>query len=228
MLLAISGQTKNISASFNFNDISMILTTFLIGVAIGIVIGFIIKNRKKNVHARDSAALIDEYSSSQYRFNNMIDEFNALLKTKYQDVMDSLDTEAIHCFSSQRSVFENAYTVCSRIFKDVDKLNKTINKKSSNDRLLALIEDSLEKLNTSLDEMETSLYAIRTIDIKNVPPKEKKVKIYKKETDFFTGCVTKDQVSARYRALSKAFHPDNKSGSESLFKTLQRQYKSIQ
>ena len=44
---------------------------------------------------------------------------------------------------------------------------------------------------------------------------------------FFSGCSDLDSLNARYRSLSKAFHPDAGSGDEETFKKMQAAYESL-
>ncbi len=41
---------------------------------------------------------------------------------------------------------------------------------------------------------------------------------------YFSDCDTKEKLSARYKSLVKAFHPDTKSGNEEMFKAIQKEY----
>ena len=46
-------------------------------------------------------------------------------------------------------------------------------------------------------------------------------------TKFFAGCDTEEKVEARYKSLSRAFHPDSKGGDEEMFKKMKEEYDEI-
>ena len=47
------------------------------------------------------------------------------------------------------------------------------------------------------------------------------------ETSFFSGCNTPEKLNKRYKALCKAYHPDNEGGDEETFIAIQEEYKKL-
>ena len=46
-------------------------------------------------------------------------------------------------------------------------------------------------------------------------------------TSFFSGCNTVEKLNKRYKALCKAYHPDNEGGDEDTFIAIKQEYEEL-
>ena len=67
------------------------------------------------------------------------------------------------------------------------------------------------------------------VDKRNkVVKEEKRQRENVEDGSYFNGCLTKEDLDIRYKALVKVFHPDAKAGDEDTFKQIKKQYETLQ
>lgn len=71
-----------------------------------------------------------------------------------------------------------------------------------------------------VDQMEEYCLSIKAIQ----PSRQKKPESGITDLSYFYGCSTRQILDKRYRALSKAFHPDSSFGNRELFEQMQKEY----
>ena len=82
--------------------------------------------------------------------------------------------------------------------------------------------DRAEELTRSISALSVEDF---TKEFENIKPQRDVETFYGSTIFMFKGCLTREDVDARYKRLAKAFHPDNTGGDKTMFEELQRQYK---
>ena len=97
---------------------------------------------------------------------------------------------------------------------------------------VAISTGNIERLNEIIDNCETAKNDMsRSMQLfDHIHPKKEPSELQEPTSasnTFFLGCDTKEKAEKRYKALSKAFHPDGACGNEDMFKRMKEEYEGL-
>ena len=167
---------------------------------------------------------IDKFNSIQNTFSETNRETSAILMRKKNEVIMAGDIDAY----TRLRFFVDKYNHVSDLIADYLKRScDCLNQKDYSGS-----DYCLEQIESYLDELKLYSDSISKIEVKESFEEQQATEPTPEPeqgniSSFFDGCSTKEEITARYRSLSKAFHPDNKGGSAIMFNKLQEEYKKI-
>lgn len=169
---------------------------------------------------------IDKFNNIQNTFSEINRETSAILMRKKNDVIMAGDIDAY----TRLRFFVDKYNHVSDLIADYLKRScDCLNQKDYSGS-----DYCLEQVESYLDELKLYSDSISKIEVKESFEEQEQQVIeptpeheHGSISSFFDGCSTKEEITARYRSLSKAFHPDNKGGSAIMFNKLQEEYRKI-
>lgn len=202
------------------------IVLFVIAAAVGMglyifITASIRKNNKKKLAGKEGFREAYGILECQtYRLNASIKAYTELMKK----VPEHSDTEQLIASSSVASELAACLRDASA---SLDKANKAMRLGASPSKCLKDTEEAAADMEEKLDEAEILLSDLKDlIEGKGGTPAERTTsqnKPDKPESLLFIGCKTEKEISARYRALSKALHPDSPTGDTEAFKQLRQE-----
>ena len=202
------------------------IALFIIAAALGIglyifITASIRKNNKKKLAGKEGfREAYGVLECQTYRLNASIKAYTELMKK----VPEHSDTEKLIASSSAASELAECLRSAST---SLDKANKAMRLGASPAKCLKDTEEAAADMEEKLDEAEILLSDLKDlIEGKGGRPAER-TRIQNKPDNpsglLFVGCKTEKEISARYRALSKALHPDSPTGDTEAFKQLRQE-----
>lgn len=167
---------------------------------------------------------IDKFNNIQNTFSEINRETSVILMRKKNDVVMAGDIDAY----TRLRFFVDKYNHVSDLI--VDYLKRSCD--CLNQKDYSGSDYCLDQVESYLDELKLYSDSISKIEIKENFEEQEQQTVeptpeHENISSFFNGCSTKEEITARYRSLSKAFHPDNKGGSAIMFNKLQEEYRKI-
>ena len=181
------------------------------------------KTKKKTI----SRATQFEIDSCVVRFNGYINEYNCvgtMIRTKMSEILKQAqqmsDTESM----------EALMNIVTNFQKIEQELSVNIIRTKS---MFGDIHADLQMIETNLTAIKDMIYDMKDLyhSLDYIEPKQKVELEYVRSNnvslDFFHGCKTYEEITKRYRLLSKAFHPDSGCGNSELFQKLKEEYDNV-
>lgn len=157
-------------------------------------------------------AQIDRYNQINQKYQIKMNEVRELIyQTNDSIALEQLDY-TMHQFNEKREIVMNLLTDSKSIIGT---------------RNLQKIKDLSDQCEEAIKKMEQSAQLIYKIH-----PQKQIHNTYSQQAnkesasnlEFFQGCVTRTNADKRFKALSRALHPDNDYGNEDLFKKMKEEY----
>ncbi len=191
--------------------------------------------RKKKAGKNEEEELQDIYT--EYEIRNVIysyylhvNSFNSLLKDYpvleggFRDrAVELRDRKALGFIARSSMEFSERMEKAGGTAKKVHAL-MTEGRYSKAMEMIAEYAEEVEGMETIYDSIKS--YMINDCREK-VPGKQKKEEAKNTSVSFFAGCGTVKEVEKRYRALCKAYHPDQGYGDEETFRMISKQYEEV-
>ena len=202
------------------------IALFIIAAAVGMgayifITASIRKNNKKKLAGKEGFR--EAYGILQcqtYRLNASIKAYTELTNK----IPKHSDTEQLIASSSTVSELASCLRDASAA---LDKANKAMRLGASPEKCFRETEEAAADMEEKLDEAEILLSESKAlIEGKGGTPASKDIGDKAEERPssiLFIGCKTEKEISARYKALSKALHPDSPTGDTEAFKQLRQE-----
>ena len=185
------------------------------------------KTRKKKVvkdqMGNNPVMIIDKTNALIDQMHNIRDSYAIKLNSLRADIVKCNDLDAMDAMSKNCTDMNHYCLKMDQLIEDMNELAK--------DQMIELIEQKYYELLEISDAMECAKEQLQYI----VPHKQTCEKELNETEDsaedqkieYFHGCTTKEEIQKRYRALTKAFHPDTGFGDETSFQKMQKEYESV-
>ena len=170
-----------------------------------------------------STSEINNHNESVKRYNYISSQFNTRLASKQTEIISCSDKDAYDKLQYLVKEFNTEIEYAG------DYLTRSGTCLGQNDK--AGSSFCLKKCNEILDKMADVISAIELIKPKEqyrFKEEKRVVNIYQNEQDiFFSGCKSKEDMDARYKAWCKAYHPDSTGGDAQIFKLMKDTYDEL-
>lgn len=199
--------------------ISMYLIIMIILITFGVLLFVKPKPKQQSIDS------IDNYNDIIKKYNEIINMINIEIIKKRWTIVHANDIAAMNalnkCIENINYLSDTIANYCNR-FSDACKNHDM----GGANYCLINIRENLVSLSIDLKTIKDIKVSCFT---NSNSTKEQPVV---KETivntvSYFEGCKTKEELDTRYRALAKVFHPDAKSGDETIFVNIQNEYERL-
>lgn len=200
--------------------VSIYLIIFVILITFGVLL--FVKPKQKQ---QSTGNIVDEYNNVIKKYNELINMINVEIIKKRWTIVHANDIEAMKalnkCIENINYLSDTIANYCNR-FSEAYKNNDM----GGANYCLINIRENLVSLSIDLKTIKDIKVSCFT---NSNSTKEQPIV---KETiintvSYFEGCKTKEEIDTRYKALAKVFHPDAKSGDETIFVNIQNEYERL-
>jgi hypothetical protein len=196
------------------------------------------QKRKHSVDGEMLRSLEVQYTSCATKYNQFLSMYDMVYEKKFKEVQSCADFAAMQVLTDNCETFHDA---CAKLLPLFDEIHALAGRQEFD-----AAAERLEEADVLLCDLEHAIEAIRTLTPKDTRhasdashasagaahAKEGNAqdafshpgRASSGKTDFFSGCASAEAVEKRYKALVKAFHPDNGFGDTQSFQLLQQAY----
>lgn len=197
-------------------------------IAIGAIISFVLillfyhpKTRKEE---KEQNKVINLYNHLIHEYNALTLQFISLLREKQMKIILFNDESATKTLNLLADDINDEFIAMTEY---MTRARDCLNRSDEAGAKYCIEQADLSKIRVSSYLEQLEKYNI--VDKRNkVVKEEKRQRENVEDGSYFNGCLTKEDLDIRYKALVKVFHPDAKAGDEDTFKQIKKQYETLQ
>lgn len=197
-------------------------------IAIGAIISFVLillfyhpKTRKEE---KEQNKVINLYNHLIHEYNALTLQFIFLLREKQMKIILFNDESATKTLNLLADDINDEFIAMTEY---MTRARDCLNRSDEAGAKYCIEQADLSKIRVSSYLEQLEKYNI--VDKRNkVVKEEKRQRENVEDGSYFNGCLTKEDLDIRYKALVKVFHPDAKAGDEDTFKQIKKQYEILQ
>ena len=204
---------------------------FVLGVSFFVFLMLSSNKKPEKKKAREFDELARELNEYISEYNILLSKFHVFFEKAQNTCTENEDIEGLEGLSKLITLFNNQIDTMTSLIDENTELLRAGNIHSLS---FYLLSNGVSDMNRTIDK--TKLIEANSIDYVRIRrEREETRKRYEEDTiikqpiiekglDPFSGCVDLESLNKRYKALAKAFHPDNGFGDNKSFLKIQSEY----
>lgn len=197
-------------------------------IAIGAIISFVLillfYHPKTKKEEKEQNETINLYNHLIREYNALTLQFISLLREKQMKIILFNDESATKALNLLADDINDEFIAMTEY---MTRARDCLNRSDEAGAKYCIEQADLSKIRVSSYLEQLEKYNI--VDKRNkVVKEEKRQRENVEDGSYFNGCLTKEDLDIRYKALVKVFHPDAKAGDEDTFKQIKEQYETLQ
>lgn len=193
---------------------------YIMLIAVAFLI-YIVSNTKsrKNTGISNNRDLVNHLNMLIEQYNLAVSRAEIIFERVKETGIRNKDYETLKNLDTSTQKFMKASSRCSSIIEQM--------KDCGPKGFRTLEPDATDELNEMLELLKLAENLERNsvdFNLKSGWQEEEAQTVVDARTDYFIGCNDRDSLEKRYKALAKAYHPDNQYGDAEIFRKLQREY----